>query len=312
MRDQKFTLSVAALLILFTCGAVLAQDAARPLPSADAAASAKNSSQQIRGSYKPAGATAAGQKGVGVEAVGDTESSTPYRTFTSGSGDTGFRYSVSVTGNVVSIESPIYSGAPYQHIFGQEGYAVSMNTSIGRVTYWDAGISAASGCSGTSRSWSSTVFETGVNSGGTTLTRSTCDGAWELTQTFLRNAINHELTITMTLKNTSGFNYTGVELARYFDGDIDGDGGDDFYNKTLDSVYGQDTGIDNLMLTALSFNIAHTTAVHTYNSWNRSVTTQASVATPTSPGDYVGRATYLLGTINNGTQKIVKVMYKRS
>ena len=271
------------------------------------------SSGQLRESYKIGAQESVAQKS--GERDGECPRSRHLRAlqdFHLGSGSNGFRYAVSAHGNVVNIESPIFAGAPYQHLFGDEGYALSVSTSIGTITYWDAGNFEASGCSGTSRSWSPTVVESGVTANGTTLRRSTCDGAFQLIQTFAMNGVNHELTITMTLKNTSGFNYTNTQLSRYFDGDIDRDFDDDIYSRTIDSVYGQDGSLDNLMLTALSFNTNHTTSVHTASGWNPAVTSQASVATPTAAGDFVGRITYNLGTVNNGAQKILKVLYKRS
>jgi hypothetical protein len=317
MKALKFASSATALLVICSFGAALAQESAAPpaQPSIMDSITIGKSSGQLRESYKIGAQESGAQKeraNVMANAPSSPASSTPYRTFTFGSGSNGFRYAVSAHGNVVNIESPIYTGAPYQHLFGDEGYALSVATSIGTITYWDAGNFEASGCSGTSRSWSPTVVESGVTANGTTLRRSTCDGAFQLIQTFAMNAVNHELTITMTLKNTSGFNYTNTQLSRYFDGDIDRDFDDDVYSRTVDSVYGQDGSLDNLMLTALSFNTNHTTAVHTASGWNPAVTSQASVATPTATGDFVGRVTYNLGTVNNGAQKILKVLYKRS
>lgn len=317
MKALRFRSSaLAALLVICSFGAALAQEVAPPpQPAVIDLGVVEKSSRQTRESFKVGTQAAVTQKERANALAGVTSSpssSAPYRTFTFGSGPNGFRYSVSAHGNVVNIESPIYTGAPYQHLFGDEGYALSVATSIGTVTYWDAGNFEATGCSGTSRSWSPTVFESGVNVNGTTLRRSTCDGAFELVQTFAMNSVNHELTITMTLRNISGFNYPNTQLSRYFDGDIDRDFGDDVYGRTLDSVYGQDGGLDNLMLTALSFNTNHNTAVHTANGWNPSVASQASLATPTAAGDFVGRITYTFGTVNNGTQRIVKLLYKRS
>ncbi|MGB7921831.1 MAG: hypothetical protein WCF57_01170, partial [Pyrinomonadaceae bacterium] len=316
MRAKRSTPgAIAALLILCAFGAALAQEAAPPpLPPAFTdKLSIEKSSIQARESYRlatpQAAATQKERASATTNVVASPDSSTPLRTFTFGTGPTGFRYAVSAHGNVVNIESPIYTDAPFQHLFGDEGYALSVPTSIGTITYWDAGSFEAAGCSGTSRSWSATVTESGLNANGTTLTRSTCDGAFQLVQTFVRNTVNHELTITMTVKNTSGFNYTNTQLSRYFDGDIDRDFGDDVYSRTIDSVHGQDSNLDNLMLSALTFNIDHTTAVHTANGWNAAVASQASVATPTARGDYVGRITYILGTVNNNTQKVVKVLY---
>lgn len=315
MKARKLIFSAAALLILLISVMLSAQEAALP-QATSSERSAEKSSGQERENFSPAQSATGGQKGE-QNLIATTESATPYRTFTGGTGNTGFKYAVSLHGNVVHLESPVFSdssGNPlYRHLFGGEGYAVSMNTTAGRITYWDAGFSEATGCSGNSRSWSSTVVESGVNANGTTLKRSTCDGVWQLTQTFARNLVNHELTITMTLKNTSGGqNYTDVELARYFDGDIDSSTGGDRYNRTFDSVHAQEGVVDNLMLTALTFNTAHLTAVHTFGSWNRAVTTQASAATPTAAGDFVGRITYQLGTVNNNAQRVVKFLYKRS
>jgi hypothetical protein len=317
MKAQRFISgALAALLITCSFAVALAQEAAPPpQPAVIDLSVVEQSSRQARESFKVGAQPAVTQKERMTAMAGiasSTSSSTPYRTFTFGSGPNGFRYSVSAHGNVVNIESPIYANAPYRHLFGDEGYALSVATSIGTVTYWDAGSFEATGCSGTSRSWSPTVFESGVNANGTTLRRSTCDGAFELVQTFAMNPVNHELTITMTLRNFSGFNYPNTQLSRYFDGDIDRDFGDDVYSRTLDSVYGQDGGVDNLMLTALSFNTSHSTAVHTATGWNAAVATQASLATPTAAGDFVGRVTYNLGTVNNGAQRIVKALYKRS
>ena len=300
MRVQKYSLSAAALLILMTCSMTLAQDA--PAPGTDAEKPAVNA----RANYRPLQESAKQRPSFAAVAT-TTESTTPFRSFTSGTGLTLFKFTLSTHGNIIDLESP----AGYHHLEDIEGYVVSMNTSIGVIRYYDAGFVEATGCSGNIRSWSPTVVESGLNANGTTLTRSTCDGAWQLTQTFTRNAINHELTITMTLRNTSGFNYTGVQLARYFDGNIDNDYSDDVFTRSFDSVEGRDSTIDVLALTALSFNLDHTTAIHTFNGWDPSVATQSSLASPTAVGDYVGRVTYNLGTINNGTQKIVKVLYKR-
>jgi hypothetical protein len=301
MKVQKFMLSAAALLILIACSAVFAQDAPAPgLETVD-----KPAAPSSRASYFPLQEGAKKHPSLDGESV---QSTTPYRTFSSGAGLGLFKWTISSHGNIIDLESP----AGFSHLDDAEGYVVSMNTSIGVIRYYDAGFVEASGCSGNIRSWSSNVFESGVNPNGTTLTRSTCDGAWQLAQTFTMNAINQELTVTMTLKNTSGFNYTGVQLSRYFDGNIDNDYSDDVFSRTFDSVEGRDSTIDLLSLTAISFNIAHTTAIHTFTGWDTSLATQASLASPTATGDYVGRVTYSLGTINNNTQKIVKVLYKRS
>jgi hypothetical protein len=314
MKAQKLIASAFALTIVLTCITVFSQDA--PLPAKDTATQvpAKNP----RAGYTPLAdgsrQTSANKTGtMAAAAVGDNvtpSSATAYKTFTSGSGDGLFKWTISNHGNLIRLESP----ADFEHMASGtvgEGYVVSMNTAGGVVRYFDAGFSEGTGCTGNLRSWSPTVFETNATANGTTLIRDTCDGAWRLTQTFLRNVTNHELTITMTLKNLSGFNYTGVVMDRYFDADLDNDNSDDRFSRTFDSVTGQDSTFDSLSLTAISFTIPHSTAIHTFAGWNPAVTNQASVASPTGAGDFVGRVSYSLGTINNNAQKIVKVLYKR-
>jgi hypothetical protein len=309
MKTQKFTMSAAALLMLIICTQVLAQDAYPPLPSENADASISPAPRTPRDKYKSTDELATEKsRNAAVQASDSPKSTTSFRTFTSGAGLTLFRWTISSHGNIILLESP----ANFKHLNNAEGYVVSMNTSNGVVRYYDAGFAESSGCTGNLRSWSPTVLESGLNANGTTLARSTCDGAWRLTQTFLRNPINHELAVTMTLRNTSGFNYTNVLLSRYFDGDIDNDFGDDSYSRTFDTVEGRDSTIDILSLTATTFDVAHTTAIHSYGGWNPTVASQGSVGSPTGAGDFVGRVTYNLGTVNNATQKVVRVLYKRS
>ena len=309
MRVQKSTLGAAALLILITCSIGFAQNA--PAPGQEAVDQPAPSSRakylplQEGAKKHPMLSDSAAGAGFGTESP---ESTTPYRTFSAGAGLSLFKWTISSHGNIIDLESP--SG--FHHLEDAEGYTVSMNTSIGVVRYYDAGFVEPSTCSGNIRAWSPDVFETNVNANGTTLTRSTCDGAWQLAQTFTMNSINHELTVTMTLMNTSGFNYTGVQLSRYFDGNIDNDYSDDVFSRTFDSVEGRDSTLDILSLTAISFTTSHTTAIHTFNAWDPSLASQSSLASPTATGDFVGRVTYSLGTINNSAQKIVKVLYKRS
>lgn len=314
MKAQKLIASAFALTLVLTCITVFSQDA--PLPAKDTAT--QTPAKNPRAGYTPLAdgsrQTSANKTGaMAAAAVGDNvtpSSATAYKTFTSGSGDGLFKWTISNHGNLIRLESP----ADFEHMASGtvgEGYVVSMSTAGGVVRYFDAGFSEGTGCTGNLRSWSPTVFETGATANGTTLVRDTCDGAWRLTQTFLRNVTNHELTITMTLKNLSGFNYTGVTLDRYFDADLDNDGTDDRFSRTFDAVAGQDGTFDNLSLTAISFTIPHSTAIHTFAGWDPTVTNQSSVASPTGAGDFVGRVSYSLGTINNTAQKIVKVLYKR-
>ena len=309
MKSHKLTLSAAALLIIMTCSLALAQNA--PAPAGGDGPNAAVKDLDPRDGYMPlADGAKQASPDKAVLAGGEPSSAVPFRTFTAGAGLTLFRWTISSHGNIVSLQSP----AGFEHLaIGAigEGYAVSMNTNIGIVRYFDAGGLEGAGCVGNIRSWSPVVFETGLSAAGTTLIRDTCDGAWRLTQTFSRNATNHELTVTMSLRNLTIFNYPSVRLDRYFDGDLDGDVADDVYTRTVDAVAGQDGVLDNLSLTAISFNIPHSTAIHTFAGWLPSVTNQASLGSPVGPGDFVGRVSYNLATINSGVAKTVRVLYKR-
>ncbi|HWT03929.1 MAG TPA: hypothetical protein VN256_27015 [Pyrinomonadaceae bacterium] len=310
MKAQKLTRIALALLIIATCISAFSQDT--PLPAKETTTT-QAVTKNPRAGYTPLndGAKQSGStKTASLAATAEPSSAVAYKTFTSGAADTLFKWTISTHGNLVRLESP----AGFEHMASGsvgEGYVVSMNTSVGPVRYFDAGFSEATGCSGNVRSWSPSVFETGATANGTTLIRDTCDGAWRLTQTFLRNPANHELTITMTLRNLTAFNYTGVVIDRYFDGDLDNDNSDDSFLRTFDSVTGRDGILDNLSMTAISFDVPHSTAIHSFAGWNPSVTNQASLASPTGSGDFVGRVSYSLGTINASAQKVVKVLYKR-
>jgi hypothetical protein len=309
MKSHKLTLSAAALSIVILCAPVFAQNA--PAPAGGDGPNASAGDINPRDGYRPL--TDGAKKSAAEKAAAsnaEPTSSVPYRTFTVGAGSTLFRWTVTTHGNIIGLQSP----AGFEHLANGipgEGYAVSMNTVIGVVRYFDAGFIEAAGCAGNVRSWSPVVFETGVSAAGTTLIRDTCDGAWRLTQTFSRNATNHEITVTMQLRNLTVFNYTGVRLDRYFDADLDGDAFDDTYARTLDSVGGQDGVLDNLALTAISFNVPHTTSIQSWSGWAPSVTNQVTLASPIGPGDFVGRVSYNLATINHGAFKTVKVLYKR-
>jgi hypothetical protein len=122
----------------------------------------------------------------------------------------------------------------------------------------------------------------------------------------------------MKLTNVSRSPVTGVQLVRYFDGDIDGDALNDRYAQTTDSVWGWDDTVGHgLMLTALSLGIEHFMAAEPFSSWDPSrggVGTHCDIGgltTPVGPGDFVGALIYSLETIAAGKSKTVKVLYRR-
>jgi hypothetical protein len=91
------------------------------------------------------------------------------------------------------------------------------------------------------------------------------------------------------------------------------------YNETLDSVDGRHEASGNghgLMLTALTFGLVDSgpgdVAIEAYLDWSRETCLPwTGQVGPTPPGDYVGRITYTLGTINAGASKTVKFLYRR-
>ena len=149
-----------------------------------------------------------------------------------------------------------------------------------------------------------------------TITRPTLDGIFQFTQTFSRDSSQLELLLSMTLKNLSSVAQSSIKLARYFHGAIDNDAGDDKYYRTPDTVVGKESY--GIMLTAQTFGTGHTIAVEKFQDWNpasgggtaRGCTALAQ-STPTAPGDFVGRVTYYFGTINPGSSKTVKMVYRR-
>lgn len=152
------------------------------------------------------------------------------------------------------------------------------------------------------------------------VTRLTTDGKFQLKHHFTWDVLRKEVVITMTLQNISSSPIASVQLARYFDANIDNDKADDRYDRDADSVWARDTGGHGLMLTALTFAQPHTTAVERFIDWEpyfvgvpgtARTCTPLSRPVPTAPGNYVGRLTYQFGTIPAGATRIVKVLYRR-
>ena len=226
------------------------------------------------------------------------ETQTCQSTYTVGAGATKFSFCVTQNGNVLKLESP----ASYPHLVYQEGYVVC---GTGAANAYD---SAAIGSG-----WgTSTITQpNGANTFPLTITRNSSDGNFQLKQVFSRDAAEFDITITMTLTNISTGSLTNVKLARYFDGDLDGDDADDIYDHSAESSWGRD--VHALSLTALTPAIPHSAGVETFNNFtnNRSTCTPVAAAVPTAAGDFVARVTYTIGTLNAGASKTVKFLYRR-
>jgi hypothetical protein len=215
-----------------------------------------------------------------------------FKTFQSGSGASFFRWCFSNTGNVVSIESPV----TFEHIhIGtiDEGYAVCAS-----------GVTSAYDIASHGSGWGPASF-TAPNK----ITRSTLDGAFKLVQVFTQDVSQRAIFITSTLTNTSGASKANILLSRAFDGDLDNTPANDIYVQTKASVLGFEN--HGLMLTTNSFTTNHLTQIETFGGVDSDTgcLAAAPVAGPTPPGDYAGRATYLLGALGPGQSKTVVFKY---
>ena len=243
--------------------------------------------------------------------------------FTSGSGDTFMKVCISKHGNITWLESP----QGLVHLKMREGYvACSGPDEYTPIPHgFDAGI--------TEDGWGAPQI-TQPNGAGKlplVITRNTTDGKLQLKQTLNVNPALREVTIKMDFKNISDSPLENVYVARYFDGDIDGNGDDDIYDLTYDSVTAKDafvfgeTNYDHrgLMLTLASIAAPNQgvpfSSVEPFTTWDplqnsyQDARTCGSVNLSgiTPPGDYVGRLEKFLGTINKGAIKSVTFIYKR-
>jgi hypothetical protein len=131
--------------------------------------------------------------------------------FSSGSGETLFRWCLTTDGNIGEIEAP----AGYEHVFA-EGYAVCWNDA--GTKYWDYG----AGDSG----FGPPQVVSGCTSGsGCTIRRDTLDGNFRFTMKFAQNKSEREITIDQTLTNLYTDTFVDIDLVRQADLDMDGTGG---------------------------------------------------------------------------------------
>jgi hypothetical protein len=244
--------------------------------------------------------TAAGARPESRKVQPDTASAqrsvTQQSCFQSGSGATFFRPCVSTHGNMYRSEAP--SGA--QHIFGgNEGYGICSNTGF----VYDAGATEAG-------FGAQTVSQPGgVNTFPLSIARS--GGGWRVTQTYARDATQREFNITVAVRNTTTTAKTDVYIARFFDGDLDGDAGDDVYLDTADAVIGRD--LRGLALQAVSLGTSHDAIAQSHANYALGVASGNCNWTPvTTPatGDYTGLAYYYFPSVAAGTTKTVKFTYR--
>jgi hypothetical protein len=215
-----------------------------------------------------------------------------FKTFQSGSGAAFFRWCFNTTGSIVSIESPV----GFEHIHNgtvDEGYAVCAN-----------GVTSAYDLADHGAGWGPATF-TAPNK----ITRSTSDGVFRLVQVFTQSVPQRQIFITATLTNISGSSKTGIAVSKAFDGDIDNDSSDDTYVQTKASVIGIDQ--HGLELTTTSFTTNHVIQIEAFPTLDNDTgcLATATATSPTSPGDWAGRDTYLIGGLGAGQSKTVVFRY---
>ena len=248
------------------------------------------------------------------------ESSSLNYCFTSGSGEAFMKVCFSKHGNVTWLESP----AGLVHLKAREGYVACSGPTPYTTTPhgFDAGVAE--------EGWgnSSISQPNGAGKLPLVITRNSTDGKLQLKQTLNVNAALREVVVKMEVKNLSAALLENVVIDRYFDGDLDGDGQDDVYDLSYDSVLGKDIhvygdsnyGHRGLMLRVASTPVASVSSSEDYFSeWNPLLNGTQSARycgsgynlSPTPQGDYVGRLETYLGTINKGATKIVTFVYTR-
>ncbi len=214
-----------------------------------------------------------------------------------GAGANQFNTCLSSEGNVVNF---VFSGT--DQFIGFEGYQVCA-PGIG-LTYFDLGAQGQSG-------WGAAaiVQPKGPGTLPITITRNTTDGHWNLKQTYAKDTVEDDFTITMTLKNTGGPVGAPVYLGRWNDFDNDATFGADDGIVTTDSIQTRGAGLRGVSLQAITRTTAHFALLGVYP-------TGAGNCTAGGVGsllntDLAGHVEYNLGGFNAGQVKTVKFTYAR-
>jgi hypothetical protein len=249
-----------------------------------------------------------GDSGVSIQSL------TPRASFASGTGVNLLRVGVSEHGNLSSFESPAGAEAVFN---GQEGYAVcSFSSAAGDVVHGHdtGGVEAGFG--------PPTIVQPNPGAFPLTVIRNTTDGKFRLEQVWNRpDAVEKDITVTMTLKNRSNATITSVALSRSGNYDV-GSSSADAGARTNDTALLWDdyNGIDasqgspavGAKMTALTFGTPHVLDVEDRFDWvdppgTRKGCNAVSTETPAPDGgNYVMRVGYGLGDFGAGESKTVK------
>lgn len=235
------------------------------------------------------------QQAANVGGSNDGRSSNCTFNFANGGGN-GMSWCVSESGTMPRFASP----TTQEHIrvgTFHEGWVLC---SGGTTRQWD--ISSSAGGNG-----GSIVIAGPAGAGVTTRTfpNLATGGFAEVTNKFKSDTKENDITITMTIKNTSGINVPDVWITRVHDPDNNNDFGDDTADRTARSIWSRE--FDALVLTGVSFNLPVNSA---FGYFPFESCTAAGVATP-STTDGMARVSYFIGDLNNGKGKTVTFNYSR-
>ena len=144
-----------------------------------------------------------------------------------------------------------------------------------------------------------------------TISRTTTDGRFNLSQQFFTDTQNGGVRIQMTLKNLTGATITGVKLARV--GDIDANG---FVTNAGilggDSVTQTAAGV-GVSMRSLTYPTPHLVTLENFSGIDTpSCNPVLPVASPTASDDLGGRIAFTFGNLNAGVSKLAKVAYIRA
>jgi len=242
------------------------------------------------------------------------QSSTQKAAFTNGSGANFLGVKVTDHGNLLSFESPAGNEAAIGNGIAREGYSLCSldgNTVHG---YDQGNVELGFG----------TPTFAQPNGAGTfplTVTRNTTDGKLQLKQVWAKpDAIEKDVTVTMTVKNISSSTINGVRLGRGGDFDIGNstfDRGaltDDSAFQWDDRISGPDTTNSfGMQLTALTFATPHGPDIDSRAQWSDrgQRCDDFTQVTPVTDSDLAMRVFYGLGNLTAGQSKSVKFEYGR-
>ena len=212
-----------------------------------------------------------------------------------GVGQAFFRTCTSSVGTLTEVKSPAGAGDLIQ----SEGYAICSAFGV-------HGVETTFGSSGLGFPTISTQASN---------VRTTTDGIFRITQSFLRDTLEKEIIITVTVRNMSAVPVAGVRFSRFFDVDVTDQ--NDFSGATKESAfiwdrYSGDPG-RGLELGARTYTIpseAHIVRYVNFLPLSTGCNPGVESGNPGAFDDWTARVTYNIGTIAAGASKIMKFVYR--